>query len=87
MRLVPTRKFERQSARMLKDLYEKMRERLTLFVHEPFHPLLDNHPLRGKWRGYRSINITGDWRIVYEPLSDDMTRLIEVGTHHDLYGS
>ncbi len=77
----------RQVKRMPAPLYRKLRERLTLFMDDPSHILLDNHTLGGARRGYRSINITGDWRLIYEPVSDTIARLVEVGTHHDLYGS
>ncbi|MEK7060411.1 MAG: type II toxin-antitoxin system RelE/ParE family toxin [Patescibacteria group bacterium] len=87
MRVVPTKKYMRQAERMPSNLYRKLQERVTLFARQPFHPLLDNHPLSGSWRGYRSINITGDWRVVYEQVGTDIARLIEVGTHHNLYGT
>jgi len=38
---------------------EKFRERLSLFIKDINHPLLNNHPLDGVWFGCRSINITG----------------------------
>lgn len=72
---------------MPSDLYQKLQDRLTLFTKQPLHPILDNHPLSGSWRGYRSISITGDWRVIYEPIGTDVARLMEVGTHHNLYGT
>jgi addiction module RelE/StbE family toxin len=44
-------------------------------------------PLKGNYKGYRSINITGDWRALYtEPdnVSDTVTFKI-LGTHSQLY--
>ena len=87
MRVVPTKKYMRQAERMPLNLYKKLQERIFLFAKQPFHPLLDNHSLSGSWRGYRSINITGDWRVIYEPVGTDTARLMEVGTHHSLYGT
>lgn len=86
MRIVPTKKYMRQAGHMPSVLYKKLQERITLFAEQPFHPLLDNHPMSGSRRGYRSINITGDWRVVYEQIGADIARLVEVGTHHNLYG-
>lgn len=34
---------------------------------------------------YRSINITGDYRAIYE-VKDGIAYFISVGTHHELYG-
>ena len=44
---------------------QAFRKRISLFHEQPFHPLLHNHPLIGKYFGRRSINITGDWRALY----------------------
>ena len=79
--------FKKQVRRLPLRIKQALAERLRLFAGTPFHPLLDNHPLKGGRRGYRSINITGDWRVIYEPVGSDIARLIEVGTHHDLYGT
>lgn len=62
-------------------------ERLELFTKDETHPLLDNHPLRFEWKGYRSINITGDYRLIFKKETDTLVRLEEVGTHSELYGS
>jgi len=61
-------------------------ERLRLFATDPFHPLLNDHSLRGEYQNQRSINITGDVRIIYEMVSQDVAKLIDIGTHSELYG-
>ena len=75
----------------LKD-YRKLRatlrlktdQRLVLFRKVPFHPLLNNHGLRGKYTGYRSINITGDYRAIYIE-RDNLVIFMLIGTHSELY--
>lgn len=62
-------------------------ERLALFIDTPFAPELKNHPLRGDFSGKRSINITGDIRVIYEELSDGNVVFHAIGTHHQLYGT
>jgi len=47
------------------------------------HPLLNNHPLDGIWIGCRSINITGDFRAVYEELGNDNFEFVAIGTHSE----
>mgnify|MGYP001615158058 CR=1 FL=1 len=61
-------------------------ERLELFSNDPFHPLLENHALRGEWKEYRSINITGDVRAVFRALDTERIEFVLIGTHHELYG-
>lgn len=60
--------------------------RLDLFVKNKNHPLLRNHRLSGKDIGCRSINITGDWRAVFEEFDGGKNVLFyNIGTHSQLY--
>ena len=61
-------------------------ERLILFFDNPYHAKLKNHPLKGKWYGYRSINISGDIRAVYKLNDDEEVIFITIGSHSQLYG-
>lgn len=60
-------------------------ERIVLFRIDPFDPILNNHGLTGKYEGYRSINITGDFRAIFELIDDDTARFIDMDTHGNLY--
>lgn len=66
---------------------KKWNERLALFMSNAFHPVLYNHALRGEYSGYRSINITGDLRALYEPVGKDTALFITIDTHGNLYRS
>ncbi|PIP67010.1 MAG: type II toxin-antitoxin system mRNA interferase toxin, RelE/StbE family [Parcubacteria group bacterium CG_4_10_14_0_2_um_filter_41_6] len=68
-----------------KKLAQKVDERVILFQTDPFHPLLKNHALTGKKQDQRAISATGDYRIVYAPLSDNRALLLDVGTHNQVY--
>lgn len=60
-------------------------ERLLLFETDPHNHTLRNHPLLGKWYGYRSINLTGDLRAIFRLLNSDHAIFVEIGTHSELY--
>ena len=47
---------------------------------------LNNHPLKGKWSGYRSINISGDLRALYKEMGEDKVIFTNIGSHNQLYG-
>ena len=64
---------------------DKFEERLSLFIQDRNHSLLNNHPLDGEWFGCRSINITGDFRAVYEELDNGNFEFVAIGTHSELY--
>lgn len=64
------------------------KKRIDLFRKNPYHPQLRNHPLSGKYSGYRSININGDWRAVYLVIEDSIETVVSfetLGTHSQLY--
>lgn len=60
------------------------RQRLELFLKDPFNPLLRNHQLSGKLKHLRSINVTGDWRALYSEHSEVIIFEL-LGTHSRLY--
>ncbi len=78
--------FEKQYKKLRGNEKKRLKERLTLFITDEFNPLLNNHPLRGKYVGYRSINITGDLRAVYKFQEPDTRIFVAVDSHSNLYG-
>ena len=63
----------------------KFQERLLIFEKDEFEPVLNNHALKGKWLGYRSINVTGDVRAIFK--RDPQTAIfVTIDSHSNLYG-
>lgn len=60
------------------------RKKLELFLQNKYGPLLNNHALSGKLAGYRSINITGDWRALFQENGESVCFMV-IGTHGKLY--
>lgn len=64
-------------------------KRIEIFLKEPFHPQLNNHQLTGNYKGFRSINISGDWRAIFsEFVNSEGNKIIifkVLGTHSQLY--
>jgi len=87
MILVPSSGFRKKMKRLPAKLQQIVKERLGLFREHPSHPLLNDHALSGNRLGERSINITGDWRLIYTFIAPDTAYLLDVDTHHNLYGS
>ena len=83
---IPTSSFKKKTDKLPKKIRHALADRLRLFVQEPFHPLLDNHKLTGDRKHQRSINITGDWRLIFEEYDEKTVWLIDVDTHSNLYG-
>lgn len=79
------RDFEKQYQKLHPGEKNKFKERRNIFLENPYHPLLHNHPLKGKYQGYRSINITGDLRVVYKMLDSETALFVLIDTHSNLY--
>lgn len=77
--------FDKRFAKLSAKVQKRAAERIKLFSTYPFNELLNNHALIGKYLGCRSINITGNFRAIYEPVSEDAALFIDIGTHSQLY--
>lgn len=77
--------FKKDVVKLPVNLHKRLAERLLLFEQTPFHPLLNNHALKGKYSGLRSINITGDYRAIYQPTGNDVALFLYINTHSNLY--
>jgi len=64
------------------------RDRLSIFINDPYSPILHNHELKGGLQGLRSINVTGDWRALYREYKESDKNVVVfelIGTHSQLY--
>ena len=78
--------FKKDLARLPASIHRQLAERLLLFERDAFHPLLRNHSLKGRYAGLRSINITGDYRAIYQPTRTNIALFLYIDTHSNLYG-
>ena len=86
MIIILHRLFEKRYRLLRPAQKRKFQERRDLFLADRFHPLLNNHPLVGKYEGYRSFNIGGDLRVIFKQLDDETVVFVEIGPHDRLYG-
>lgn len=65
------------------------KEQVLLFIKNPKDLELNNHPLEREYAGFRSIDITADYRAVYKEVTqgdDTYIYFTSFGTHAQLYG-
>ena len=86
MRVFFHKSFDRKYAKLRMGERKKFTERIDLFLKDPYHPLLNNHALTGKYKGSRSISVTGDLRAVYDVVGKDAALFVAIDTHSNLYG-
>lgn len=87
MRIDYSKRFLKHLQKTNTSLQLAFKERLKLFIADRHNPLLNNHSLQGKRAGYRSINVSGDWRAIYHNINNkiEWVEFVEIGTHRELY--
>lgn len=85
-RLEFTKRFTKQFKVLKPNQKLRFYDRLELFKKNPHDPLLRDHALKGKYAGYRSIDIEGDLRVLYYIKNDIIVIFAFIGTHSKLYG-
>jgi addiction module RelE/StbE family toxin len=80
-----SKNFIRVAKKLSPQQRQKLLERIKIFSDNPLHPILRNHALKGRYKNYRSIDVTGDTRALY--LQQAKEAIFDmVGTHSQLYG-
>lgn len=79
------RNFDRRFAKLTLKRKGQFKLRLMEFIEDPYRTTLNNHSLKGKYQGYRSINIAGDLRAVFIHHSDSHVEFVDIGSHSQLY--
>jgi mRNA-degrading endonuclease YafQ of YafQ-DinJ toxin-antitoxin module len=77
--------FIKQAKKLSPELRQKLQVSLRVFGDNPLDPALRNHALKGKYREYRSIDVTGDVRALYLQKFDEAI-FDAAGRHSQLYG-
>jgi len=83
--LKTTKSFDKQYSILDSKIKISFKNRLELFKASPFDARLRNHSLKGKYFGYRSINITGDVRALYAIRGNMIIIFGFVGSRSQLY--
>jgi len=86
MKILTHKKFEKAFKCLPSKLQNKFYQQLAIFQNNKDVKKLRNHSLVGRYLGYRNMDLTGDWRIIFEELDNETIKLINIGTHSELYG-
>lgn len=89
LRIETVGRFDKQLDQASLEANLAFKETLGFFLENPDHPVLRNHPLGGKYQGYRSIDVTGDWRAIFrikETKKEIIITFHLLDTHSQLYG-
>ena len=76
--------FDKAFAKLDPDIKRAFIARRNLLFIDNDHPLLNIHKLHGRWSGFFSINVTGDYRAIFKT-EGWIAIFFDIGTHADLY--
>ena len=86
---VTTTKFEKDLAKAKKQgkdtvFLKKIMKHLV--EEKPLDPKYLDHPLKGKWKGFRECHVENDWLLIYRILKKENSIYFErLGTHSELF--
>ncbi len=67
-----------------KKIYKEFVKKKDLLLINSHDPSLNLHPLHGEWRGFWSINVTGNMRAVFK-VQGKVVIFFDIGSHSELY--
>lgn len=88
MKVVYDRAFFEKLKKVDVRIRKSVKKRMLLFSKNPHNPQLNNHVLKDEHEGYSSIDITGDYRAIYEEVDigeETVAYFIALGRHDELY--
>jgi addiction module RelE/StbE family toxin len=77
-------RFKKNLKKLDKKTIKAFKNRFIIFQENEYSSILNNHPLKAEYTDCKSINITGNYRMVYKRI-DSLYILIDIGTHSELY--
>ena len=83
--LVYTNSFLKSAKKLPKSQQSKLAQLLETLQENPFHQKLHTKNLTGPLTGFYSFRITRDWRVIFQFLSPDAVKIIELGHRKDIY--
>ena len=84
MRITYKKQFDKDFKKLPLKIKEQFYERLNLFLQNKFDKILNNHLVDKAFPNCRSINVSGDYRAIFQERGDTAI-FITIGSHSELY--
>jgi addiction module RelE/StbE family toxin len=85
MKIFFSERFKKRFEKLPKKIQSKFVERFDMFIKNPTAKTLKIHPLKGNFVGYRAFSVSGDYRVIYRIIDRDSIKLVDIGTHSQVY--
>ena len=86
MLIARSKKFVKQYKKLPAHVQKQFIDRLKLYIEDENHSLLNVHSLQGKYKGLWSFNVSSDIRVIFDSAEENVTILVAIGSHSELYG-
>ncbi len=87
MQIIYTKKFIKKLKKCDFQIKKSFKSWLKLFLKNKNSSILNNHSMNGRLKMYRSINISGDYRALFQEFDNGQTvYFVMIGNHSELYG-
>jgi addiction module RelE/StbE family toxin len=86
MKLRFKKKFQKRIIKMPHEIQNRVKSVLKILVETPYNESLRRHQLKGKLRGFETINVGGDIRLLIFSATNEIVDVIDVGSHSYFYG-
>ncbi len=77
--------YDKSYANLWKSYKSLTKETMELFIENPHHPALRNHPLDPPLERYRSISIDDYLRILFRMIDPSTALFLKIGKHDEIY--
>lgn len=85
MKVIFQKSFIKMAQKLSPKVKQKMSERIELFADDSLNSQLRTQTLYTPYKGSYSIDITGDYRAIYQLVDDETALFTHFGTHSQLY--
>lgn len=85
MQIFFTERFKKNFAVLPTKIQKQFGKRIALFMDNPRNSILKTHLLKGNLAGFRAFSVTGDYRVIYKLIGHDSVKLVDIGTHSQVY--
>ena len=85
MELYFSARFKKNFENLPLKVQKQFEKRIGFFLTNQRNPLLKNHPLKGNLVGLRAFSVSGDYRVIFKIIGIDSVKLIDIGTHAQVY--
>ncbi len=85
MKIIYSKRFKKQFKKLQGGEKIKFERMVNLFINNISDQALHIHALHGKLSHYKSFNVTGDLRVLYEQINEETALFADIDTHSNLY--